>query len=59
MVFSFLKSRRPRDFFPNKTLTCISVAIPVELFYSGIPVVRTDSRAVGVRSRDYKIFSDG
>ena len=34
----------------------------VELFYIGIPVVRTDSRAVtsvGVRSRDFQIFSDG
>ena len=35
----------------------------IELFYIGIPVVRTDSRTVGwsagVRSRDYQIFSDG
>ena len=35
----------------------------VELFYIGMPVVRTDSRvigrSVGVRSRDYQIFSDG
>ena len=35
----------------------------IELFYIGMPVVRTDSwaggRAVGVRSRDYQIFSDG
>ena len=31
----------------------------IELFYFGIPVMRTDGRAVGVRSRDYQIFSDG
>ena len=34
----------------------------IELFYIGIPVVRTDGRSVGrslvVRSRDYQIFSD-
>ena len=28
-------------------------------FCVGMPVVRTDGRAVGVRSRDYQIFSDG
>ena len=39
----------------------IWVAIPVDwfFFYIGMPVVRTDGRAVGVRSRDYQIFSDG
>ena len=35
----------------------------IELFYVGMPVVRTDGRSggrsVGVRSRDYQIFSDG
>ena len=31
----------------------------IELFYIGMPVVRTDGRAVGVWSRDYQIFSDG
>ena len=35
----------------------------IELFYIGMSVVRTDGRAggrsVGVRSRDYQIFSDG
>ena len=35
----------------------------IELFYIGMPVERTDGRAggraVGVRSRDYQIFSDG
>ena len=35
----------------------------IELFYIGRPVVRTDGRSggrsVGVRSRDYQIFSDG
>ena len=47
--------------FPaNITSSCIWVAIAVdELLYIGIPVVRTDGRSVGVRSRDYQIFSDG
>ena len=35
----------------------------IELFYIGMPVVRTDGRSVarslGVWSRDYQIFSDG
>ena len=35
----------------------------IELFYIGIPVVRTDGRLVarsnGERSRDYQIFLDG
>ena len=39
----------------------------IELFYIGMPVVRTDGRtvgwvvgrSVGVRSRNYQIFSDG
>ena len=35
----------------------------IELFYIGIPVVRTlgwsAGRSVNVRSRDYQIFSDG
>ena len=35
----------------------------IELFYIGMPVVRTDGRAggqsVGVRSRDYQIYWDG
>ena len=30
-----------------------------ELFYIGMPAVWTDGRSVGVRSRDYQIFSDG
>ena len=31
----------------------------IELFYNGMPVVRTDGRVVGAWSRDYQIFSDG
>ena len=31
----------------------------IELFYIGMPVVRTDGRSLGVGSRDYQIFSDG
>ena len=47
--------------FPAKiTSSCIWVDIPVDI---GMPVVRADSRSggqsVGVRSRDYQIFSDG
>ena len=30
----------------------------IELFYIGMPVVRTNGRSGGVRSRDYQIFSD-
>ena len=36
------------------TSSCIWVAIPVELFYIGMPVVRTDGRLVGVRSHDFR-----
>ena len=39
------------------------VFLLIELFYIGMPVVRTaglsGGRAGGVRSRDYQIFSDG
>ena len=31
----------------------------IELFYIGMPVVRTDGLSGGVRSRDYQIFLDG
>ena len=31
----------------------------IELFYICMPVVRTDGRSLGLRSRDYQIFSDG
>ena len=36
-----------------------SLYLLIKLFYIGMPVVWTDCRAVGVRSRDYQIFSDG
>ena len=56
--FSFLKSGRPCD--------CVAFRLPyllIELFYIGMPVVRADSRSVGrsvgVRSRDFQIFSMG
>ena len=47
--------------FPAKIASsCIWVAyLLIDLFYIGMPVVRTDGRSVGVRSRDYQIFSDG
>ena len=47
---------------------CFDIKIPgtlqlpyllIELFYIGMPVLRTDGRAVGVRSSDYQIFLDG
>ena len=41
---------------------CVTFGLPyllIELFYIGMPVVRTDGRAIGVRSHDYQIFSDG
>ena len=31
----------------------------IELFYIGMPVMQTDGRSLGERSRDYQIFSDG
>ena len=33
--------------------------LSTEIFYIGMPVMRTDGRSVGVRSRDYQIFLDG
>ena len=31
----------------------------IEIFYIGMPVVQTDARLLGVRSRGYQISSDG
>ena len=50
-------------FFLSKSLGGHVISfLLIELFYFGIPVVRTDGRAggwlVGIRSRDYQIFSD-
>ena len=46
--------------FPaRRTSSCIWFAIPVELFYIAMPVVRTDGRSIVVRSRNYQIFSHG
>ena len=45
----------------KKTSSCIS-GVPyllIELFYTGMSVVRTDGGRTGVRSRDYQNFSDG
>ena len=33
-------------------------SVVIELFYIGIPAVRTDAGRVDVRSRDYQNFSD-
>ena len=41
---------------------CVAFALPyllIKLFYIGMPVMRTDGRSLGVRSRDYQIFSNG
>ena len=56
VVFFFLKVRVAMRFLS------VAFGLPyllIELFYIGMPVVRTVGRAVGVRSRDYQIFSDG
>ena len=51
--------------FPAKiTSSCIGLPyLLIELFYIGMSVAQTDSHSggwsVGVRSRDYQIFSDG
>ena len=50
VVFSLLKSRRPCDFFPNETLSCISVAIAVDWNYFTLVCLwcrRTLGRSVG------------
>ena len=59
--FFFLKVLAAmRFFFQIKPWVTFGLPYPlIELFYIGISVVRTDGRAVGVRSRDYQIFSDG
>ena len=42
------------------TSSCIGVAyLRIKLDHIAMPVVRTDRRSVGVRSRDYQIFSNG
>ena len=43
----------------TETISAFRFRLLIELFYIGMPVVRTDGRSVGVRSRDYQIFSDG
>ena len=46
--------------FPAK-ITRVTSGLPyllIQLFYIGMPVVRTDGRS-GVRSRDYQNFTDG
>ena len=37
-------------------LVCGLPYLMIELFYVGMPVVRTDGRSLGVRSRDYQHF---
>ena len=60
--FSLWKSGRPRDFLPNKTLSFIWFAIPVDrVILYWCACVRTDGRLGGradVRSRDDQNFSD-
>ena len=49
--------------YTNRTLSCISVAIPVDLiilhWYACGADGLSGGRSVGVQSRDYQIFSDG
>ena len=64
VVFSFLKSSgRPCDYLPNKTVSFIWVAIPVDWvilhWYACGADGQSVGRSVGVRSRNYQIFSDG
>ena len=63
VVFSFLKSGRPCNCYPNKTLSCISVAIPFDwiiLHWYACGADRlSGGQSVSVRSGDYQIFSDG
>ena len=65
LCFFFLKSRRtgPCDFFPNKTLSCISVAIPIDWiifhWYTCGANRLSGSRSVSVWSHDHQIFLDG
>ena len=59
LFFSFWKFRRPCNFFPNKTLhlgchTCWLNYFTLVCLWCG----RTVGWPVGVRSRDYQIFSD-
>ena len=42
--------------------TWVAFGLPyrlIEIFYIGMPVVQTDGRSLGVRSRVYQISSDG
>ena len=60
----FTRRRWLCDFLPKKPPVAFGLPyLLIELFYIGMPVVRTDGlsggRAVGVRSRDYEIFTDG
>ena len=50
-------------FLLHKTLSCIWVAIPIDRvilhWYACGAAGRSLARSLGVRSRDYQIFSDG
>ena len=46
-------------FYFSLPLIFTLLAVLIELFYIGMPVVWTDGRSLGVRSRDYQIFWDG
>ena len=48
--------------FPAKITSICFLRVPyvlIELFYTGMPVLRTDGGRTGGRSRDYQNFSDG
>ena len=66
LLFFLSKSPGGHVIYLKKKKPWVAFGLPyllIELFYIGMPVVRTDGRAggraVGVRSRDYQIFSDG
>ena len=62
LLLSFLSKRPGGHVISFQIKPWVAFGLPyllIELFYIGMPVVRTDGRSLGVRSRDYQIFSDG
>ena len=56
----FTRRRWLCDIPPKRPLVVFGLLyLLIELFYIGTPAVWTDGRSVGVRSRDYQIFSMG
>ena len=55
----FTRRRWLCDFPPKKISSCIWVTIPVDWVILHWYAYGADGRSLGVRSRDYQIFSDG